>query len=177
MLLNSASRWHSFASPPLAMPFNRGGKQTAAKAHTHTHSHSIMPPFPTSPTPPPGKTRCETPLPRKPLHRLYRSLASPCARLLSRFNHVRLFATPWTVACQAPLSMGFSRQEHWSGLPCPPPGNLPNPGIEPSSLMSPALVGRFFTTSATWEAPAPVHRTATQPWTSPPSKEAPGVGH
>ena len=177
MLLNSASRWHSFASPPLAMPFNRGGKQTAAKAHTHTHSHSIMPPFPTSPTPPPGKTRCETPLPRKPLHRLYRSLASPCACLLSRFNHVRLFATPWTVACQAPLSMGFSRQEHWSGLPCPPPGNLPNPGIEPSSLMSPALVGRFFTTSATWEAPAPVHGTATQPWTSPPCKEAPGVGH
>ena len=55
-------------------------------------------------------------------------------------------ATPWTVARQAPLSMGFSRQEYWSGLPCPPSGDLPDPGIEPASLASPALVGRFFTT-------------------------------
>ena len=60
--------------------------------------------------------------------------------------------TPWTVAHQAPLSMGFSRQECWSGLPCPPPGDLPDPGIEPVSLMSPALAGGSFTTSATWEA-------------------------
>ena len=59
---------------------------------------------------------------------------------------------PWTVAHQAPLSMEFSRQEHWSGLPFPPPGDLPDPGIEPMSLKSPALAGRFFTTSATWEA-------------------------
>ena len=44
--------------------------------------------------------------------------------LLGQFSRVRLFATPWTIACQAPLSMGFSRQEHWSGLPCPPPGDL-----------------------------------------------------
>ena len=51
--------------------------------------------------------------------------------------------------------MGFSRQEYWSGLPFPPPGDLPDPGIEPTSLMSPALAGRFFTTSATWEAPSP----------------------
>ena len=55
---------------------------------------------------------------------------------------------PWTVAL-APLSMGFSRQEYWSGLPCPPPGNLPDPGIERPSLMSPALAGGFFTSSAT----------------------------
>ena len=48
--------------------------------------------------------------------------------------------------------MGFSKQEHWSGLPCPPPGDLPDPGIEPMSLTSPALAGRFFTTRATWEA-------------------------
>ena len=61
-------------------------------------------------------------------------------------------ATLWTVALQAPLSMGFSWQEYWSGLPCPPPGDLPNPGIEPTSLMSPALAGGFFTTSTTWEA-------------------------
>ena len=59
----------------------------------------------------------------------------------------------WTVAHQAPLSMGFSRQEYWSGLPCLPPGDLPDPGIEPISLMALALTGRFFTASATWEAP------------------------
>ena len=65
------------------------------------------------------------------------------ACMLSR---VRLFATPWTVACQAPLSMGFSRQEYWSGLPFPPPGNLSDPGIEPASPASPVLAGRFSTT-------------------------------
>ena len=72
--------------------------------------------------------------------------------MLSCFGHVQLFATPWTVACQAPLSIGFSRQGYWSGWPHPPPGDLPNPGIKPGSHMSPALTGRFFTTSATWEA-------------------------
>ena len=60
--------------------------------------------------------------------------------------------TPWIVACQAPLSMGFSQQEYWSGLPCPSPGDLPHPGIKPVSLVSPALASVFFTTSATWEA-------------------------
>ena len=65
---------------------------------------------------------------------------------------VQLFVTPWSVAHhQAPLSMGFSRQEYWSGLPCPPPGDLPDPGIEPMSLVSAALAGKFFTTSTTWE--------------------------
>ena len=58
--------------------------------------------------------------------------------VLSRFICVRLFAAPWTVARQAPLSMGFSRQEHWNESPCPPPGVLPDPGIEPASLVSPA---------------------------------------
>ena len=67
--------------------------------------------------------------------------------LLSRFSRVQLFVTLWTVARQAPLSMGSSRQEYWSGLPCPPPGDLPNPGIKPTSLESPALAGGFFTTS------------------------------
>ena len=57
----------------------------------------------------------------------------------------------WTVALQAPLCIGFSRQEYWSGLPCPPPGDLPNPVIKPKSLTSPALAGGFFTNSATWE--------------------------
>ena len=60
--------------------------------------------------------------------------------------HVRLFATLWTVAGQAPLSMGFPRQEYWTGLPFPPLGDLPNPGIEPASSASPALAGGFFTT-------------------------------
>jgi len=54
-------------------------------------------------------------------------------------------ASPWTVARQAPLFMGFSRQDYWSGLPCPPPGDLLDSGIEPASLASPALAGRFFT--------------------------------
>ena len=59
---------------------------------------------------------------------------------------------PWTVALQAPLSVGFSRQEYWSELPWPPPGDLPNPGKESISLRPPALAGGFFTSSATWEA-------------------------
>ena len=75
-----------------------------------------------------------------------------CVYMLSHFNHVQLYVTLSTAACQASLSMEFSRQEYWCGLPCPSLGDLPNPGIEPMSLMSPALVGQFFTTSATWEA-------------------------
>ena len=74
------------------------------------------------------------------------------ACLLSRFSHVQLFATLQTVAHQAPLFMGFSKQEYWSRLPCCPPRDLPGPGIVPASLMSSALTGEFFTTSATWEA-------------------------
>ena len=69
-----------------------------------------------------------------------------CCAVLSCFNHVQLFATLWTVAHQAPLSMGFSRQEFWSGLPFPPPGDLPDPGIKPTPPASPALADRFFTT-------------------------------
>ena len=62
-----------------------------------------------------------------------------CCAVLSCFSHVQLFVTLWTVACQAPLSMGFSRQEYWSGLLCPSPGELPDPGIKPASLVSLAL--------------------------------------
>ena len=65
---------------------------------------------------------------------------------------VQLFATLWNVACQVPLSMGFSRQEYWQGWPFPSPGDLPNPGIKQLSLMFPALADRFFTTSTSWEA-------------------------
>ena len=72
--------------------------------------------------------------------------------MLSYFSHVRLFALLSTIARQAPLSMGFSRQEYWSRLPWPPSGDLLDSGTEPLSLRSSALAGRFFTTSATWEA-------------------------
>ena len=85
------------------------------------------------------------------IHYTY-TCASVCSVL--RCSIVSDSATPWTVACQAPLSMGFSRQEHWSGLPCPSsgglPGDLPDPGIAPASLVSPTLAGRYF---ITWEAP------------------------
>ena len=73
-------------------------------------------------------------------------LQSPSAVILD-------FVTLWTVAHQAPLSRGFSRQEYWTGLPCPPPGDLSDPGSNPCLFSSPVLVGGFFTTSATWEAP------------------------
>ena len=66
--------------------------------------------------------------------------------VLSCLHRVWLFATPWTVACQVPLFIGFSRQEYWSGLPCAPPGDLPNPGIKPASPVSPALQVEFFST-------------------------------
>ena len=70
-------------------------------------------------------------------YRFYHRHSYVC--VLSCFSYVRLCATPWTVARQAPLYMEFSRQEYWSGLPFPPPGDLPNPGTEPVSLLSPAL--------------------------------------
>ena len=73
----------------------------------------------------------------------YSRIWCECIRVLS---HVRLLATQWGVACQAPLSMEFSRQEYWSGLPFPTPRDLPNPGIEPASPSSPALAEGFFTT-------------------------------
>ena len=66
------------------------------------------------------------------------------ARVLSRFSRVLFFATLWTVAHQTPLSMGFSRQEYWSRMPCPPPGDLPDPRIEPKSFMSHAWAGGVF---------------------------------
>ena len=66
-------------------------------------------------------------------------------------SNVWLFAASWTPTCQAPLSMKFSRKEYWSRLPLPILGHLPDPGIKPVSLAPPAVAGRFFTTSATWE--------------------------
>ena len=72
--------------------------------------------------------------------------------MLNHFSRVQLCASLWAEAHQAPLSIGVSRQEYLSGLSHPPQKDLPDPGIEPMSLTSPALAGRFFTTSATWEA-------------------------
>ena len=70
--------------------------------------------------------------------------------MLSGFNHVLLFVTLWTIVPQAPLYMEFSRQEYWTELSFPSPGDLPDPGIEPVSLTTPALADGFFTTITTW---------------------------
>ena len=72
-----------------------------------------------------------------------------CAKLL---QSCPALCDLWTITLQVSMSMGFSRQEYWSELPFPSPGDLPKPGIKPGSLMSPALSGRFFTTRTTWEA-------------------------
>ena len=82
----------------------------------------------------------------KVLAPLHQQLASKCP---NAYSVMSLYYPPWIIACKAPLSMGFSKQEYWSGLPLPPPGDLPDSGIEPAP---PELAGRFFTTSATWEA-------------------------
>ena len=73
--------------------------------------------------------------------------------VLSCFSHLQLFVTLWTIDHQAPLSMGILQARNWSEFPCPPPGDLPDPRIKPTSLLSPSLSGRFFTTSTTWEVP------------------------
>ena len=70
---------------------------------------------------------------------------------------VRLFVVPWTVAQQAPLSRGFSRQEHWSGLPFPSSGDLPDPGIEPTYTAFPMLADGFFTTESPEKSPRTSH--------------------
>ena len=90
-----------------------------------------------------------------PVFLLSRLLLLTC--MLSCFSHVQVFVTLWTVAHQVPLSMGFSRQEYWSRLLCPPSRDLPDPRIESMFLISPALAGGFFTTSATWEALFCIH--------------------
>ena len=86
---------------------------------------------------------------------IYQAQPTLILRVSCLIIHVQLFGTLWTIAHQTPLSMGFSRQEYWNGLQCPPPGYLSNPGIKPTSLMSPALAGVSFITSSTWEVPEP----------------------
>ena len=75
-----------------------------------------------------------------------------CVVVLCVLSHVRLFAIPWTAALKGPLSMGFTRQEYWSGLTFPTSRDLPDPGLKLMSPVSPALSGGFFTTSSNWEA-------------------------
>ena len=78
----------------------------------------------------------------KKLHRPYRHAVHVCVCMcvcVCDLSHVQLFVIPWTAACQAPLSMGFFQQEYWTGLPFPPPGDLPSPRIKPSSSVSPVL--------------------------------------
>ena len=87
---------------------------------------------------------------------------SSCA-MLTCFSCVRLFATLWTTALQVPWSIVFSRQDYWSRFPRLPPGNLPDPGIEPTSLTSPAQAGGFFNVRATWEAPQLTQRSKQLP--------------
>ena len=84
-------------------------------------------------------------------HWTAREVPFVCACVLSHFSGVQIFVTLWTASHQAPLSKGFTRQEYWSGLPFPAPGDLPNPGTEPTSLIFPALASRFFANSAKWE--------------------------
>ena len=101
--------------------------------------------------PPPQNFKVEK---KHMLHGLYLSSVVKVytlACVLNCFIHVQLFVTLWTVVGQAPPSMGFSRRDYRSGLPCPPPRNIPNPGIKLQSLISPALAGGFFTISTIWE--------------------------
>ena len=109
------------------------------QSHTNWRkiSHLLLPPSHTS-----FYTKC-----------LLRLCSDGCVCVCAQsVSHVQLFSTPWTVSHEAPLSMEFSRQEYWSRLPFPTPGDLPDLGIKPMSLAFPALAGRFFTASATWEA-------------------------
>ena len=86
-------------------------------------------------------------------HRVFQSIKKDLLQdLCPKSLQSCLTVTLWTATLQVPLSMGFSRQDYWSGLPCSSPGNLPDPGIEPTSLMSSALTGGFFTSRTTWEA-------------------------
>ena len=111
----------------------------AAAAYTYTYLHLPIPHIPIHSSASMDLSNCG-------------SCSPLCACVLSRFSHVWLFMTLCSVAHQDPLSKGFSRQEYCSGLPCPPPGDLPDPEIELLSLYLFCTSRRFFTTSTTWEA-------------------------
>ena len=85
------------------------------------------------------------------MHKAKGVCLSVCLSVWNHFSCVWLYATSWTVSLRTPLFLGFSRQENQRGLPCPPPGDLSDPGIEPMFLMSPALAGRFFMFRTMWK--------------------------
>ena len=117
------------------MPSSRGSSQPRDRTHiSHIAGRAL-------PSEPPGKPKC--------LSLLFFYLGMFWQFVLSRHSRVQLFAMPCTVDFQAPLSIGFSRQEYWSGLPCLPLEDLPDPRIKTTSLIFPALTDRFFTTRAT----------------------------
>ena len=118
------------------------GVRPRSQKQKHVTTCPLPPPWPQSiqgsaPQPQPHFRVCPAPSSMATDHLIWVSLAW----MLSRFSHVWLFVTLWTIAHKVPLSMRFSRQEYWSGLPCPPPWYFPDPGIEPTSLPSPALAG------------------------------------
>ena len=127
---SSQRRWHwnkvYFCCLLIVVQFQHHSKEGPASSMLPQQKQAPAPPFP--PYPRPVCLRANFP--------------QPCPTLFDPMDYI---------VYQAPLSMGFSRQEYWSGLPCPLPGNLPNPGIQ-RCLMSPAFASRFFTT---WEAPLP----------------------
>ena len=130
MVLHISGVWHKLQHHPHSM-------------HVHTHSHTHTPSSFSSDK---FKTIVGLPwwLSGNESDGQWRSVHANVWAL----SCVRLFAIPWSVAHQAPLSMGFFRQEYWSGLPFPTPGDLPDPGIQTVSLASPALAGGFFTSDA-----------------------------
>ena len=130
-------------SPPALCPWDFPGKNTGVVYH-----FLLQAIFPTQRLTL-GLLHCRQILYQLSLTCQEGSVGSGC--VLSCFSCVQLFATLWTVTCQAPLSKGFSSQEYWSGLPWPPPGDLSNLGIKPASRMPPAQSGRFFTTTAIWK--------------------------
>ena len=136
---HAAPRWFSQGSAQ-GLGLTRSGQQPTPSQGS-TRSFMFLPPLTNSSRP--SRTY-------KPVRCLVSIYSPPLGELLASRSHVLLFVTPWTIARQAPLSMGFSRQEYQRGLPFPPPGDLPDPGMEPAS---PALAGRFFTTEPPGKPP------------------------
>ena len=141
---------------PRQGPADRSGGVRSGSCEDPARSEILVPQPGVEPVPLHGKFRVLTRGPLEvPGFSIFNEVvyAAMLGCMLSRFSPVRLLVTPWTVAHQAPLvSTVFSRQEYWSGLPSPSPGDLPDPGTEPTSLRSPAWAGGFFTTSTIGEA-------------------------
>ena len=136
----------------LLCPWDSPGKNTGVGCHFLLQCMKVKSESEVTQSCPTLRDPMDWSLPGSSVHGIFQARVLEWGAIAFSLSCVQLFATRWTVTCQAPLSMGFSRQEHWSGLPCPPTGDLPDPKIELDSLRSPALAARFFTASATWEA-------------------------